>query len=176
MEMLFLLLLLSATSQCPCQDVIGIDDLTGMWHASTSVGAGYNDVWLFFPDGGFLFYRSSMDWQDRLRSFSGYFDVFGDTLRLVVTEETVEVGGYLVFNDGYTSCASDSMLTDTEVVTRPVDPPETRDMIIDVLRLETRKENPYLPAHLMRLELDGKPWWRFAADPEDGLERLGYEN
>ena len=171
--MIFLLLLLS-TPQCPCADVIGIDDLTGLWHASTSLGSGYNDAWLFFPDGSFLFCRNSMDWQDRLRAFSGTFDVFGDTLRLVITEETVEVGGYLVPSDGYTSCASDSMLSDTERVTRPVDPPLTRDMIIDGLGLETMNENPSLPADLMRLDLDGKPWWRFAADPEEGLERLGY--
>ena len=49
------LLLLLTLSQCPCQETIGIDDLTGLWHVSTSVGAGYNDVWLFFPDGLFLF-------------------------------------------------------------------------------------------------------------------------
>ncbi len=165
------ILLLTAT--CPCEDRIGIDELTGLWQANTCIGSGLSDVWFFMPDGAFLFRTSSMNGSERLREWSGTFDVLGDTLRLTIISKIVEEGGHIELYDGSASIVTDSILVDTETVVRAVEPPETMDLIIGFLGIETMEENPDLPADLYRLDLDGTTYWRFASDPESARELLG---
>jgi hypothetical protein len=168
------LFILVLASTCPCEENIGRDDLTGLWQANSCIGSGLADVWFFMPDGAFLFRESSMNGAERLREFSGTFDVLGDTLRLVITSVILEEGGHIALYDGSASTGTDSILVDTETVERALEPSETMDLIIDFLGIETMDENPELPDDLMRLDLDGTTYWRFARDPEHCREMLGH--
>ena len=82
--------------------------IVGVWQNQPTMGSGWSNTYLFFPDGTFKFYFSQMDCAKRDVSYSGLWNVKGDALRLTKKEKVSVVGGELKKSDG--SCASDFMI------------------------------------------------------------------
>lgn len=130
--------------------------LVGVWQASPSMGAGWNDAYQFFPDGRFCFHTSQMNCAARERRREGSWRLDGSELVLETIEREVIVGGREVPATG--SCASETEIEGGEARVESLFVPiESR------LKLETQP--PDEETGRRRVKLDGRMFWKYDDDP-----------
>jgi hypothetical protein len=82
--------------------------LIGVWQASEVMGAGWEETYRFFPNGTISHHFPQSDGISRLRAEHGSYTLKGDTLTLLIKEQTILTGGKV-------APASGSTATDTEL-------------------------------------------------------------
>lgn len=104
---LFFIVLLSVTisAQTKISDAKLSREMVGIWQASENVAAGMNDLYRFYSNGKFVFEYNQMVWSKRNISYSGKWKIKNRKLILMITDETVVVGGKIIKSemsaDGY---------------------------------------------------------------------------
>ena len=74
-------------------DLISPKGLVGAWQVTPYLGSGWNDTYLFYPDGKVIFAYNQMDSFKRLQSREGTWTLEGTRLIVTYTKELVTVGG-----------------------------------------------------------------------------------
>lgn len=152
----------------------GFRDLVGLWHASECVGSGYNMLYAFLPDGAFIWRENSMDGMERLRERRGGWTVSGDTLSLSVDSVLLLEGGTMQLVDGG-SAATDSEIVGGTLAWLRLEPPDTVLVHVGNFGLVLMDKNPWLPADLWGVSLDGRRYWRIRSGTRESiLELLDY--
>lgn len=72
------------------EPIISADELVGMWHITPILGgaAGFHSVYQFFPDGRFTFNYDQYRELPVIHSFSGRYEIRGNTLVLLADSQT----------------------------------------------------------------------------------------
>lgn len=70
--------------------------LVGCWHALPLMPAGYSERYVFYTDRMFDFSANSMDQNDRLRDYSGYWHINKGRLVLEINHKIIIEGGEVV--------------------------------------------------------------------------------
>ncbi len=145
--------------------VFDCSQLPGVWHNSTCVGSGYSQLYALYPDSSFRWRESQMDGVARTRERWGRWRFEGDCLILLVDSTLVWKGGENV--PAECSVGTDEMLVGfSEEILHAV-PPETLEVRITDLELDTADENEDLPADLWGMDFDGARFWRIGSPGAD---------
>jgi hypothetical protein len=81
------------------QDVITPDEMRGLWHVSLVMPSSYSLVFQFYEDRRFAYHYSRMAQVPEIDSFSGTFEIQGNTIRLNFEQVTLyENSGEVEFN------------------------------------------------------------------------------
>ncbi|MDW8216866.1 MAG: hypothetical protein RML57_04615 [Acidobacteriota bacterium] len=130
--------------------------LVGVWQASPSMGAGWNDAYQFFSDGRFCFHTSQMNCAARERRREGSWRLDGTELILQTVEREVIVGGREVPATG--SCASETEIVDGEL--------RVESLFVPIeTRLKVEAQPPDEETGRRRVKLDGRMFWKYDDDP-----------
>jgi hypothetical protein len=128
-------------------------DIVGVWQAAKFLASGWDDTFLFYSDGTFLFEYSQMDSVKREINYSGSWILELGTLVLTVTNKTVISGGEIVETDlAYTRY----VIEGGEILNLTVVPP-------DILKLPLGpKETDDDPSiRYKTMTFGGKQYWQF---------------
>ncbi len=130
--------------------------LTGVWQASPSLGAGWNDAYQFFSDGRFRFHASQMNCAARERRREGSWRLDGPELVLETVEREVIVGGRELPATG--SCGSETEIVDGEA--------RVESLFVPIeSRLRVEMQPPDEESGRQRVKLDGRMFWKYDDDP-----------
>ena len=99
-------------------------ELPGVWQDSDIVGSGYTRLFLFYPDGRYLFLESQMDETARDREHSGYWRLEENSLILTVMRRVTLVGDEATQEGMETFEVTDEWLVGTEAELQRVEPAE----------------------------------------------------
>ncbi len=135
------------------------NELVGIWHASPSVGAGYNNLFFFYKDNKFKLNYSQYDEEKRTLDVSGKWSVDKDKLILLITQKTVIVGGEL--GEASPSATSKYSIENGKVQKEVLDSPETIEY--DLVQFEKATDSPYGK----KISIDKVFYWKISDDPED---------
>lgn len=100
-KILFIVVLVNTAvfAQTKMSDAKLSREMVGIWQVSENVAAGMNDLYRFFSNGNFVFEYNQMVWSKRNISYSGKWKIKNRKLILMITSETVVVGGRKVKSD-----------------------------------------------------------------------------
>lgn len=138
--------------------------IVGVWQNQETLGSGWNNTYLFFPDGTFKFFYSQMDCAKRDVSYSGTWAIKNDELRLTKKEKVIVVGGELQKSDG--SCASDFMIVGGSEKKMKVTKNKKEVCSISYI-YRGEGENPK-----DILYIDAIKFWRFSNAPEEIIKNF----
>ena len=98
----------------------------GMWHASSILGAGWNERFVLYGDGAFIWGANEMDGSARLRYLSGYWDVKDGRIILDCRVAIYWEGGQEVTNEGLGGYSSSTVIINPTLVVYSIE--ETQSM------------------------------------------------
>ncbi|OYT70889.1 MAG: hypothetical protein CFK52_09700 [Chloracidobacterium sp. CP2_5A] len=130
--------------------------LVGVWQASPSMGAGWNDAYQIFPDGRFRFHTSQMNCAARERRREGSWRLEGRELILQTVEREVIVGGREIPATG--ACASETEIEDGEA--------RVESLFVPIeSRLQIEPQPPDKETGRQRVKLNGQMFWKYDDNP-----------
>lgn len=135
------------------------DELIGIWHAGASIGAGYSDLFYFYPNNEFKLAYAQGDEAKRVLDISGNWAISEEQLILSITQKTVVEGGELV--DASPSATSKYRIENGIIVKRVLDTPEIERYTLGEIQQAT--DSPYEK----KIVIDTAPYWKVSEDPED---------
>ena len=134
-----------------------IEELVGVWHASPSLGAGWNDNYHFFKDMTFRLDYSQYDESKRIIDIAGEWSVSEGELILTVTQKTVVKGGQL--EKSSPSAVSEYKIVNGKIKKEQLNLPEK--IVYALSKIEKDESYPYP----IMIKIDGKQFWKFNDDP-----------
>ena len=142
------------TTEAPEDDGQWAPILAGQWHAMNSVGAGFDERWLFDGESGeFIHGASDYDMLNRTPFESGTWRVEGNRLLLTIEYRIQLIGGEIKTADG------EQYIDDPEVREVILNPPEKRTIV-----LGGGQEDP--ESGRFSLTLDGVAYYDYSSQPD----------
>lgn len=141
--------------------VISSSDLVGVWQASPIMASGWNDAYLFYDDGTFVYQHNQMLCDNRDLASYGTWSILpedGDTLKVLISRKQKLVGGFKVKSDG--SCATNYMIEGGDLVMDTLARPEGMLMKLRNPKFDDAFEKP-------SLWIGGRQFWKFSDEPDD---------
>lgn len=135
------------------------DELIGIWHAGASIGAGYSDLFYFYPSNEFNFAYAQGDETKRVIDISGNWGISEGQLILSITQKTVVEGGKLV--DASPSATSKFRIDNGTIVKRVLNTPEIERYVLG--EIEQATDSPYEK----KIVINTIPYWKVSEDPKD---------
>ncbi len=135
------------------------DELIGIWHAGASIGAGYSDLFYFYPDNEFKLAYAQGDEAKRIIDISGNWRISERELILSITQKTVVEGGELVHASP--SATSKYRIENGTIVKRVLNTPELETYVLG--EIEQATDSPYEK----KIVIDTISYWKVSEDPED---------
>jgi len=130
-------------------------DLVGIWQDSAMIAAAWSENYRFFPNGTVLWGANAMDLDKKLISRRGTWTLRGEDLRLLLTEETVLIGGRFQPEKGGDGMSS---WIGAKAVDRKIPEP-----IIQLTKVgAVTNRNGYPSTILFK-----QRWWRMRPDPNN---------
>ncbi len=140
--------------------VIKNDALIGLWHDAPLLGAGWGDVYQFFPSGKYNYEISEGISMERMRGHGGYWSLEGNRIKITIIKRYVIVGGKTI-NDPMLIGGKSISGGHLEVQSIP---PE--DHIISIKEcVQTKREKEENSKSYPCLSIDGKHFFYFSKDP-----------
>jgi len=147
----------------------GMEELAGFWHGSASVGSGYSERYLLFPEGDFVYRENSMDGSARLLELSGAWHAEAGHLVLEADSAVYLEGGEIV--EPYASWGSDYVIEGGRECPAALDPALTLRLPVDGYTPDYASSTgedgfDHLTVPYMMIGTGG--FWRMHADPSMG--------
>ena len=111
-------------------------ELHGVWQDSDMVGSGYTRLFLFYPDGRYLFLENQMDDVTREREHSGKWRLDHKTLILTVLQRVTLVGGKVEQGGEEAFLVTDEHLIDAEAELQQVEPAEEIRLAVEEANMD----------------------------------------
>ncbi len=133
------------------------NELIGIWHASPSLGAGWNNVFVLNEDNSFKLYYSQFDEEKRTIDMSGKWNISEGRLILNVSQKTIVEGGELA--DASPSATSKYQIVNGTVKVEKLEPAVIMEYSLG--QLVEADDSPY--EHKMLI--DGEYYYKISDEP-----------
>ena len=138
---------------------------SGPWYDYPHMAAGESANYTFNSDGTFVYKSSQYNGIERLKSFSGKWDIVKkNLLQLIITKKVWLVGGHLEKSLG--SVGTEYEIVDGEFKETALDTPEEIFYTLSDLEIDKQYPNPLM------ISINGIPFWKYYSSGDESIEGL----